>query len=175
MKETSEYSNCHLDTDPSRLSVQFTVYVKRMALIKKPESTAKPTYINAPVPAVNAWTRNEPATVAERLNANATEATPRAHHRTNGEEYPVLGARTRPAQRSWQNPIIITNNDLEINNVHNFKTLTQEFQKLNSLVNLDNIINLIEKLNQSLEHANSQIDKFIIINKFTSELTDDDS
>lgn len=144
-KEAVKCSNCKQEGHKS-YSVECPVYIKRLEFITKPE-TPKQKFVDAPAPAVNAWRRSET---------------------TRKEDFPAL----TPTNSSNCNRN--TETDTDTTNMTDFQALTNEFKKLNSLVNLEKMLKLVSKLNKQLEQAKSQIEKFLIINRFTSSLTEND-
>lgn len=163
-KETIKCSNCQQQGHKS-YSTDCPAYIKRLEFITKPEP-AKKIFVDAPAPEINAWRRNETSNVprnnATTSNRSTTTAT------TRKEDFPALA----PTNSSNSNKN--TETDTDTTNMTDFQALTNEFKKLNSLVNLEKMLNLVSKLNKQLEKAKSQIEKFIIINNFTSNLTDND-
>lgn len=59
-------------------------------------------------------------------------------------------------------------------NLDAFQNLTSEIQKLNSLINIEKMFKLIQNLNSQLENARNNIDKFMITQKFLTNLSDND-
>lgn len=107
----------------------------------------KPTrvvYTDAPAPSVNVW-----------------------------NVVPPLAPRTRPT-RPIPDENIENNSKFENTNFTQFKKLTNEFQRLNPTINIDKVLNLIIKLNKTLEQATNNTEKFVIMNHFMTQLNDDD-
>lgn len=160
-KENVKCANCN-SVEHKAYSKDCPKYKERINFIKKQE---KQEYVDAPLPKQNAWNRTSPLEEVHDDNSRSNRTTVRIGQ----EQFPELTPPTRKpnVQRN-------TNTTINTNNMTDFQTLTNEFKKLNSLVNLEKMIKLISKLNLQLEQATSKIEQFLIINDFTSKLTDDD-
>lgn len=168
-KEENKCANCK-QVGHKAFSTECPVYVKRLAHIKKAAPTTTPRYVDAPTPAVNAWNTRMTAPPATNLRQQAPPTPTTAS--TNPEQFPALAPKPRPQVVTQQNnPHTVDNQDASMTN---FNLLTNEFQKLNSLVNVEKMLNLVVSLNRELEKTNTNIEKFMVMNNFMSKLSNAD-
>lgn len=171
-KEANMCANCN-QTGHKAFANECPVYVKRLALTRKSEKPAEPRYQDAPLPSTNAWAQRPITEVVPAASNQRRETTPPVERPgpSNKEDFPALPSGPRHQQPRNRKPEPEEN---EFDSANQFENLSREFKKLNSLVNLEKMLVLVVKLNKKLETAKSNLDKFLIIRNFTSELTDDD-
>lgn len=155
-KDNIKCANCN-STEHKAYSKDCPKYAERINFIKKQE---KQEYVDAPIPKQNAWSRT-----TEKQNNNMPT---NENEQTRAENFPPLTTTTRTPKSQSEN---VSN---ECGDIAAFQNLTEEFKKLNTLINMEKMYKLVQNLNNKLSQATSKIEKFIITQTFLSNLKDDD-
>lgn len=158
-KEKKICANCG-GQDHKAYSTECSKYKQRLSQIRKNE-TPVAAYKEAPIPTTNPWKERTP-----HINNELLE--------NNEENFPPLSETRRPQTTTHNPQQSYTLNTQQTPTFQNLQTLTQEFNTLNELINVDKMIKLIQNLNTKLTQARNNTEKFLIFHSFTSNLSESD-
>ena len=124
----------------------------------RPPKQITPRYIPAPLPTSNPWAKPQAPTTGFQINQHS---------------FPQLPTRTLP-QQSTQLPIPQTQAQAPPqqqttrgnSGISGINELASEFQKLDKLINVNHMLQLVRELTQQLSNCNNELDKFQIFYNF---------
>lgn len=134
-------------------STECRIYKAKIAQIESRNIFAPPQmrYVAAPAPVTNAWDARRQALAAQ----NETMMTPEP--RTTRPPLLLTPPTNKPSQIAG--------------GTNQLSSITDEFNKLNQLIDLDQMLKRVKYLNNKLENCNSEIEKFQVFYKFTLDIS----
>ena len=150
-------ANCN--GDHLAFSKECPVYKKKVAEKEsmKPQPAVK--YIPAPPPLINPWQRN----IQQRLQQQTQQqyqqqqTTQSQQNQTQPQPQQKTIQHQQPTQQQQPNLM---------QNMNKFSELTSEFAQLNTLINVDKMLQLVRDLNAKLRECNNELEQFVAFQNF---------